>query len=89
MRRSIQIKVPVLLMVGDKDTTALGKNLVLPSIGAMLGNYPVLAKAAAGRFPRACLIEFPDLGHSSQIRAPEVFHRTLLDGVRALAGDVR
>ena len=35
------------------------QNLVLPSIGAMLGNYPVLAKAAASRFPRACLIEFP------------------------------
>jgi pimeloyl-ACP methyl ester carboxylesterase len=59
-----QIKVPVLLMVGDKDTTALGRNLVPPSIGAMLDNYPALAKAAESRFPRGRLIEFPDLGHS-------------------------
>ena len=81
-----QIKVPVLLMVGDKDTTALGKNLVPPSVGAMLGNYPVLAKAAASRFPRARLVEFPDLGHSPQIQAPDVFHKALLDGMRSLAG---
>jgi pimeloyl-ACP methyl ester carboxylesterase len=81
-----QIKVPVLLMVGDKDTTALGKNLVPPSVGAMLGNYPVLAKAAASRFPRARLVEFPDLGHSPQIQAPDVFHKSLLEGMRSLAG---
>jgi pimeloyl-ACP methyl ester carboxylesterase len=84
-----QIKVPVLLMVGDKDTTALGKNLAPPSVSATLGNYPVLAKAAVSRFPRSRLIEFPDLGHSPQIQAPEVFHRALLDGMLGLAADGR
>ena len=84
-----QIKVPVLLMVGDKDTTALGKNLAPPSIGATLGNYPVLAKAAVSRFPRGRLIEFPDLGHSPQIQAPDVFHKALLDGMRGLAAGER
>jgi pimeloyl-ACP methyl ester carboxylesterase len=82
-----QIKVPVLLMVGDRDTTALGKNLVPPSIGATLGNYPVLAKAAVSRFPRGRLIEFPDLGHSPQIQAPDIFHRALLEGMRGLGAD--
>ncbi len=82
-----QIKVPVLLMVGDKDTTAVGKNLAPPAVAAMLGNYPALAKAAASRFPRARLVEFPDLGHSPQIQAPDVFHKALLDGMRGLAGD--
>jgi pimeloyl-ACP methyl ester carboxylesterase len=82
-----QIKVPVLLMVGDKDTTAIGKNLAPPAVAATLGNYPVLAKAAASRFPRARLVEFPDLGHSPQIQAPEIFHRALLDGMRNLAAD--
>jgi pimeloyl-ACP methyl ester carboxylesterase len=84
-----QIKVPVLLMVGDKDTTALGKNLAPPAVAATLGNYPVLAKAASSRFPRARLIEFPDLGHSPQIQAPDVFHEALFDGMRGLAGHVR
>jgi pimeloyl-ACP methyl ester carboxylesterase len=84
-----QIKVPVLLMVGDKDTTALGKNLAPPSVSVTLGNYPVLAKAAVSRFPRGRLIEFPDLGHSPQIQAPEVFHKALLDGMRGLGADRR
>ena len=76
-----QIKLPVVLMVGDKDTTALGKNVAPPSVRATLGNYPVLAKEAALRFPRVHLVEFPDLGHSPQIQAPDVFHKALLDGM--------
>jgi len=80
-----QVKVPVLLMVGDRDTTAFGKNLAPPAIRATLGNYPVLAKAAASRLPRAHLIEFPDLGHAPQIQAPDVFHKALLDGMRSPA----
>jgi len=81
-----QVKVPVLLMVGDKDTTAFGKYLAPPAIRAMLGNYPILAKAAAARFPRAHLVEFPDLGHAPQIQAPDVFYTALLDGMRSPAG---
>jgi len=76
-----RIAVPVLLMVGDKDTTAIGKNLAPPAVRATLGNYPVLAKTAAARFPRGRLVEFPDLGHAPQIQAPDVFHKTLLDGL--------
>jgi pimeloyl-ACP methyl ester carboxylesterase len=77
-----QLTVPVLLLIGDKDTTALGKNLAPPAVRAALGNYPALAKAAAGRMPRARLVEFPDLGHAPQIQAPDAFHNALLDGLR-------
>ena len=48
-----KIGVPVLLLIGDKDTTALGKNLAPPAVRATLGNYPVLGKAAAARIPKA------------------------------------
>jgi len=81
------LTMPVLLMIGDKDTTAIGKNLAPPSVRATLGNYPVLGKAAAARIPRAHLVEFADLGHAPQIQAPDVFHKALLDGLRALAAD--
>jgi len=74
-----QIAVPTRMMVGDKDTTALGKNLAPPAIRATLGNYPVLGKAAAARIPGAQLIEFPDLGHAPQIQAPERFHQSLFE----------
>jgi pimeloyl-ACP methyl ester carboxylesterase len=77
-----KISVPVLLMIGDKDTTAVGKNLAPPALRPTLGNYPVLGRAAAARIPHAQLVEFPDLGHSPQIQAPDVFHKALLDGLR-------
>ena len=75
------LRVPVLLMVGDKDTTAIGKDLAPPEARAKLGDYPVLAKEAVRRIPGAKLVEFPDYGHAPQIQAPEVFHRALLDGL--------
>jgi pimeloyl-ACP methyl ester carboxylesterase len=75
------IKVPVLLLIGDKDTTAIGKDRASPEVRAMLGDYPRLGKAAAANIPHARLIEFPDLGHAPQIQAPEVFHKALLDGL--------
>jgi pimeloyl-ACP methyl ester carboxylesterase len=78
-----QLTMPVLLIIGDKDTTAIGKNLAPPAIRKTLGNYPALGKAAAAQIPHARLIEFPDLGHAPQIQAPDVFHKALLDGMRA------
>ncbi len=84
-----QIKLPLLLMVGDKDTTAIGKNLAPPDVRATLGNYPVLAKAAVARFPRGRSIEFPELGHAPQIQAPDLFHQMLLEGLRAVENNSR
>jgi pimeloyl-ACP methyl ester carboxylesterase len=76
-----QISVPVLLMIGDKDTTAIGKNLVSSDVRATLGDYPVLGKAAARRIPHSHIVEFPNLGHAPQIQAPDDFHKALLDNL--------
>lgn len=73
------LRMPVLLVIGDKDTTAFGKEAAPPDIRATLGNYPKLGKEAAARIPDVRLVEFPDLGHSPQIQAPDVFHKALLD----------
>jgi len=80
-----QLKMPVLLMIGDKDTTAPGKDLAPPAVRATLGNYPALGKAAAKRIPHAQLVEFAGLGHAPQIQSPDVFHKALLDGLHSLA----
>jgi pimeloyl-ACP methyl ester carboxylesterase len=77
-----RLTMPVLLMIGDKDNTAIGKNLAPPDVRPALGKYPVLGKAAAARIAHARLIEFPDLGHAPQIQAPEAFHKALLEGMR-------
>jgi pimeloyl-ACP methyl ester carboxylesterase len=76
------LKMPVLLMIGDKDTTAPGKQLASPELRAMLGNYPLLAKAAVARMKLGRLIEFPDLGHSPQIQDPAAFHAALLEALK-------
>jgi pimeloyl-ACP methyl ester carboxylesterase len=78
-----QLTMPVLLMIGDKDTTAIGKDLAPPAVRATLGDYPALGREAIRRIPHARLVEFPDLGHAPQIQAPEAFHKALLDGLRA------
>ena len=75
------LAVPTLLMIGDKDTTAIGKDLAAPDVRATLGHYPDLAKAAAAHIPGATLVEFPDLGHAPQIQDPAAFHKALLDGL--------
>jgi pimeloyl-ACP methyl ester carboxylesterase len=78
-----ELRMPVLLVIGDKDTTAFGKEVSSPEVRAKLGNYPKLGgKEAAARIPRVHLVEFPDLGHSPQIHAPETFHKVLLDWLR-------
>ena len=76
------LKMPVLLMIGDKDTTAPGKQFAPPELRAQLGHYPELAKAAVARMKQAQLIEFPDLGHSPQIQDPAGFHQALLAALR-------
>jgi pimeloyl-ACP methyl ester carboxylesterase len=72
------IAVPTVLMIGDKDNTAIGKDFAPPAIRETLGHYPQLAQAAAARIPGAKLIEFPDLGHAPQIQDPAAFHQALL-----------
>lgn len=74
-----QLQMPTLLMVGDKDTTAIGKDAAPPEVRVKLGHYPELAKATAAAIPHATLVEFPNLGHAPQIQDPRAFHKALLD----------
>jgi pimeloyl-ACP methyl ester carboxylesterase len=76
------LRMPVLLVIGDKDTTAIGKEVASPEARATLGNYPKLGKEAAARIPHVHLVEFPDLGHAPQIQAPERLHEVLLEWLR-------
>ena len=76
-----QIAVPTLLLIGDRDNTAIGKDLAPPSVRAQLGRYPELAKQAVARIPGAQLVEFPELGHAPQIQNPSTFHAALLKGL--------
>jgi pimeloyl-ACP methyl ester carboxylesterase len=78
-----QISVPTVLMIGDKDTTAIGKDLAPPAVRATLGHYPELGKRAAAMIPHAKLIEFPELGHAPMIQDPAAFHQALVNALSA------
>ena len=75
------ISVPTLLMIGDKDNTAIGKELAPLAIRDTLGHYRELGKRAAARIRGAQLVEFPDLGHAPQIQDPRAFNEALLEGI--------
>ena len=68
------VKVPTLLIIGERDRTAIGKNLVSKEVAATMGQYQELGKAAAQAIPGAKLVALPAVGHAPQA---EAFHEYL------------
>lgn len=75
------LKMPTLLLIGQKDTTAIGKDAAPADVRAKIGHYPELGRAAASAIPHATLVEFAELGHAPQMQDPVAFHKALLDGL--------
>lgn len=84
-----RIAVPTVLLIGGKDRTAPGANRAPKAVAERLGNYPELGRRAARAIPGAELVEFPELGHSPQVEAPERFHKALLEALSPRSGAVR
>ncbi|MAB25901.1 alpha/beta fold hydrolase [Pseudomonas neustonica] len=78
------IQAPTLLLIGGKDRTAPGANRAPESVAQSLGQYPELGRKTAAAIPNATLVEFPELGHSPQVEAPDKFHQALLAGMAQL-----
>ena len=78
-----RIAVPTTLFIGQKDRTAIGKDLAPPEVAKRLGDYPALGRRAAAAIPGATLVEFADLGHSPQVEDPARFNAELLKAVSA------
>lgn len=72
------LQMPTLLIVGDKDTTAIGKAWSPPAVQAILGHYNVLGPQVAKTIPNCTFIHYPTLGHAPQIEEPATFHADLL-----------
>lgn len=77
-----QLTMPVLLLIGEQDNTAIGKDAAPDVLKAKLGNYAKLGPATAAEIPHATLIRFEDLGHSPHIQAPERFHQALIPALK-------
>ena len=79
------IKVSTILMIGDKDTTAIGKDFSPPDVRARLGHYPELAQKTKAAIPGSALIEFPEAGHAPQIQEPDKFNAALIGALGQVA----
>ena len=67
------IRVPTLLIIGQLDRTALGKNRVNEEIAKTMGNYPELGKRTSREIPNAKLVELQGIGHIPHIEAFDQF----------------
>ncbi|KAK5990809.1 2-hydroxy-6-oxo-6-phenylhexa-2,4-dienoate hydrolase-like protein [Cladobotryum mycophilum] len=75
------LKPKTLLIVGDKDATAIGQ-WAPPAVLATLGHFNVLGPQVAAQIPRCTLHQFPTLGHAPQISDPTAFNKVLLDWLK-------
>ncbi|HWV64980.1 alpha/beta hydrolase [Chitinophaga sp.] len=73
------IAAPTLLIIGQRDRTALGKANVSESIRKTLGNYPELGNITAKKIPHATLVPIEGVGHLPHIEAYTKFITPLLE----------
>lgn len=78
-----QLKVPTTLLIGTRDRTAVGRNLVDDETAEKMGDYTQLGKAAAEQIPDSNLVEFDDIGHLPHIEAPERYLETLGEALKS------
>ncbi|NDK56719.1 alpha/beta fold hydrolase [Pontibacter fetidus] len=73
-----QLQMPTLLIIGQRDRTALGKNLAPKEVAATMGNYPQLGKDTAKKIKNSTLVELEGVGHMPHIEAFDKFINPLL-----------
>jgi len=73
-----QIMAPTLLIIGQRDRSAVGKNLAPEDVRKTLGNYPELGKIAQSKIKNSQLTELDNIGHLPHIEDFERFIRPLL-----------
>ncbi len=74
-----QIECPTLLIIGTRDRTALGKQLVSEEVRNQMGRYDRLGKATQDKIPNARLVEIENIGHLPHIESFDKFIAPLTD----------
>ena len=73
------IKIPTLLIIGQLDRTALGKQQVPEELRTTMGNYPRLGKETKQKIVGCQLVELDNVGHLPHIEAFDRFINPLLN----------
>jgi pimeloyl-ACP methyl ester carboxylesterase len=71
------IQAPTLLIIGQRDRTAIGKARAPASVRESLGNYPNLGRKAARLIPKSSLVEIREAGHMPQVEQFQVYVEAL------------
>lgn len=71
------IKSPTVLIIGQRDRTAIGKSWAPETTKNKMGNYPVLGKQVTRVIPKAKLEELPGLGHMPFIEDYPIFWKVM------------
>lgn len=74
-----QLKMPVLLVIGQKDRTVFGRRFAPPEAVRSLGNFPELGRKAARVIPNAKLVPIENVGHVPHVEVPEIFNKVVLE----------
>jgi pimeloyl-ACP methyl ester carboxylesterase len=77
------LKAPTLLIIGQRDRTAVGKAWAPEQAKRTLGDYPALGRKAARAIPGARLVEIKDAGHLPQVEAFDAYRKAVLDFLAA------
>lgn len=72
------IKVPTLLIIGQEDSTIVGKNLLTDAQKKKHGQYSALGRNAHQLIKDSQLQEIKGVGHIPHLQEPEVFYKMLL-----------
>lgn len=73
------LRVPTLLIIGQRDRTALGKAWAPKEVADTLGDYPTLGRKAAAAIPGAKLAELTGVGHVPQVEAFPKYREELFE----------
>lgn len=68
-----QIEVPTLLIIGQSDKAAVGKEYATEQVKQTMGDYPKLGKSAQSKIRNSKLVELEGVGHVPQLEAFEQF----------------
>lgn len=72
-----RLEVPTVLMIGLRDRTAIGRNLVDEALADTMGDYPALTEKVAGMIPDVEVVRFEGIGHLPHVEAPEQYLEAL------------
>jgi pimeloyl-ACP methyl ester carboxylesterase len=79
-----KIKAPTLLIIGQRDKTAIGKDLADDKIKSLMGDYVELGRNANRLIANSKLVELYGIGHMPHIEAFELFFGPLINFIEEL-----